>query len=376
MRVLYFTRDYTPHDHRFLTALADSEHTVSFLRLERRGMQREDRPIPAAVEQIPWYGGDRPARWQEGLRLVSSLRQVLRRVQPDVVHAGSVQTAAFLTAAAGFHPLVSMSWGSDLLKDADRSRAWRWATQFTLRRTDVLVGDCQAVADRAAEFGFPRERMVLFPWGVDLTRFSPGEAQAQGARMGWEDAFVLLSLRAWEPLYGVDVVVRAFCRAAREVPELRLVLLGGGSQAAELRRLLEQAGMSERVWFGGQVSNTHLADFYRLADVYVSAAYSDGSSVSLMEALACGRPAVVTDIPSNAEWVQTGEHGWRFPAGDAEALAAVMVRAAQDRAALARMGSAARRLAEERADWKKNFQKLLAAYDLAVQTQANRRAER
>lgn len=376
MRVLYFTRDYTPHDHRFLSALAESEHTVSFLRLERRGMQREDRPIPAAVEQIHWYGGDRPARWQEGLRLVSSLRQVLRRVQPDVVHAGSVQTAAFLTAAAGFHPLVSMSWGSDLLKDADRSRAWRWATQFTLRRTDVLVGDCQAVADRAAEFGFPRERMVLFPWGVDLTRFSPGEAQAQRARMGWEDAFVILSLRAWEPLYGVDVVVRAFCRAAREVPELRLVLLGGGSQAAELRRLLEQAGMTERVWFGGQVSNAHLADFYRLADVYVSAAYSDGSSVSLMEALACGRAAAVTDIPSNAEWVQTGEHGWRFPAGDAEALAAVMVRAAQDRAALARMGSAARRLAEERADWKKNFQKLLAAYDLAVQTQAKRRAER
>jgi glycosyltransferase involved in cell wall biosynthesis len=194
--------------------------------------------------------------------------------------------------------------------------------------------------------------------------------------MGWEDAFVLLSLRAWEPLYGVDVVVRAFCRAACEVPELRLVLLGGGSQAAELRRLLEQAGMTERVWFGGQVSNTNLAEFYRLADVYVSAAYSDGSSVSLMEALACGRPSVVTDIPSNAEWVQTGEHGWRFPAGDADALAAVMVRAAQDRAALARMGSAARRLAEERADWKKNFQKLLAAYDLAVQTQAKRRAER
>ncbi len=114
MRVLYFTRDYTPHDHRFLAALAETGEQVYSLRLERRGVQREDRPVPEGIEQVLWKGGLHPMRWQDGPALAQDLKRVLRMVKPDVVHAGSIQTAAFLTALTGFQPLVSMSWGSDL----------------------------------------------------------------------------------------------------------------------------------------------------------------------------------------------------------------------------------------------------------------------
>ncbi len=57
MRVLYFTRDYTPHDYRFLSSLARTGHQVFSLRLERRGVQLEDRPLPPDVEQLAWAGG-------------------------------------------------------------------------------------------------------------------------------------------------------------------------------------------------------------------------------------------------------------------------------------------------------------------------------
>ena len=77
-------------------------------------------------------------------------------------------------------------------------------------------------------------------------------------RLGWQDCFVLLSLRSWEPLYGVDGLVRAFCQAARQIPELRLILLGGGSQAAVLRQILQQNEMLDRVHFGGQVNQADL----------------------------------------------------------------------------------------------------------------------
>ena len=187
MRPLYFTRDYTPHDHRFLSALAGSAHSIYSLRLERSGRQLEDRPLPPQVEQVQWRGGQAPLRTADAPALLADLKRVIRRVQPDVIHAGPIQSAAFLAALSGFRPLVSMSWGSDLLMDAERDWKMRYATRYTLRRSTVLVGDCDAVRKKAGEFGFPAGRVVLFPWGVDLTRFSttslsPLEANSRRTR--------------------------------------------------------------------------------------------------------------------------------------------------------------------------------------------------
>src|SRR3989304_6341748 len=98
MRVLYFTRDYTTHDRRFLAALAETTYQVYFLQLERRGHPLEDRPLPEGIKRIPWRGGQAPASLQGGPRLLTDLKRVLREIKPDLVHAGPLQTAAFLVA--------------------------------------------------------------------------------------------------------------------------------------------------------------------------------------------------------------------------------------------------------------------------------------
>ena len=365
MRVLYFTRDYTPHDHRFLSALAGTNHCVYYLRLEHSPRQLEDRALPPEVEQVHWLGGQKPFEWEALPLLWYGLRRVLDKVKPDVVHAGPIQTVAFLAALSGFQPLVSMSWGSDLLKEADRTRWMNWVTRYTLGHTRVLVGDCQAVRQKAESLGFNGKRVVLFPWGVDLQHFVPGNAGNLRTRLGWEEAFILLSLRSWEPIYGVDLLVRAFTRAARQIPELRLFLLGNGSQAGLLRQILSQNDLNDRVYFGGQIGQDDLPLFYQAANVYLSASHSDGSSVSLMEALASGLPALVSDIPGNKEWITPEVQGWLFPDGNEDVLVEGILHAYRQRSRLAEIGKAARRLAEQRADWTENFKMLLQAYELA-----------
>ena len=375
VRIIYFTRDYTPHDRRFLSALAETEHQVYYLRLERRGHALEDRPLPAGIEAIQWEGGCRPARLSDGPRLLAGLRRVIRQVRPDLIQAGPIQTCAFLTALAGFHPLVSTSWGSDLLLDADRDARYRWATRFTLLRSDALVGDCDTVRRKAIACGMRAERIVAFPWGVDLNHFRPERSIFPGeppTTVPEAKTFTLLSTRGWEPVYGVDVIARAFVQAADRLkelggPELRLLMLGNGSQAGLLRGIFQRGGVLDQVFFPGQVSYADLPRYYHSANLYLSASHSDGSSISLLEALACGRPALVSDIPGNREWIEPGVQGWWFPDGDAGALAeGILQSASVGEARLDEMGQAARRLAEARADWDQNFQLLLKAYDLAV----------
>ncbi len=102
-----------------------------------------------------------------------------------------------------------------------------------------------------------------------------------------------------------------------------------------------------------------------MADLYISPSHVDGSSVSLMEALACGLPVLVSDIPANREWITDGANGWLFPDGDADALAAKIISVMQRRGQSA-IRKAARKTAEDRADWSRNFAVLLEAYQRAT----------
>lgn len=362
MRIVYFSNGYSPHDHRFLAALAQTQHEVFYLRLEGGGRQIEDRPVPPEINQVQWAGGKGPFRWRSVPALLLDLRRVLNDLRPNLVHAGPVQTCAFLAALARFRPLLTMSWGFDLIQDAERNAWWRWVTRYTLRRSTYFVSDAQVTRHKAIAFGMNPDCTSVFPWGVDLTQFRPA---ASSMKANGKTPFMLFCNRSWEPIYGIDVLARAFVQVARQRSDVNLLLLGSGSQAQVIRQVLMSGHALERVQFGGQVSQSDLPRWYRMADLYISPSHIDGSSVSLMEALACGLPALVTDIPANREWVAEDVNGWLFPDGDAEALAA-RIMAVMDRPDLSGIRQAARKTAEERANWTKNFGVLLEAYDRAV----------
>jgi glycosyltransferase involved in cell wall biosynthesis len=115
-----------------------------------------------------------------------------------------------------------------------------------------------------------------------------------------------------------------------------------------------------------------MPDYDHASDLYLTASHSDGSSVTLMEALACGLPAVVSDIAGNVEWVQPDEQGWVFHDGDPMGASQCIMKAYQEAEWRTAMHAANRQLAEQRADWNKNFKVLLGAYDWAVALAGNK----
>ena len=120
-RILYFTAITPPTTAASLSALARTEHLVYYLRLERRGHTLEDRPLPPEIQNVSWAGGQRPFHLRDLIRLLQDLKRVIGTIQPDLVHAGPLQSCGLLAALSGYHPLVSMSWGYDLLVGADRN---------------------------------------------------------------------------------------------------------------------------------------------------------------------------------------------------------------------------------------------------------------
>jgi len=361
LKVLYISRGYTTHDHRFLKSFAGAGWTPTHLPLIDERLDR--RPLPEGVETIVWPGdaaeSEAPGELQ---RRRTSLVDLLAEIEPDVVIAGPVQSGAYLAALAGAKPLVTVSWGTDLLVDADATDESRAITRYALDNSAAVFGDCLAVREAVHRHSsIPDDRIVTFPWGIDLARFTPGpSALTLRKDLGWSDNEVFISTRSWEPLYAVDVLVRAFALVRERRPTTRLILLGDGSMESGVQQIISELGLADFVHAPGRATHDLLPDYFRSADAYVSAAVSDGTSISLLEAMACGLPVVVSNSFGNLEWVREGVNGALAPPGDVESLSAAMLSVVADPHEIARIREANIATARRRANWDANFPDLVA----------------
>lgn len=365
MRILYFSDNASDHNRRFLAKLGAAGHEVHFLDLTTENPPDGwlPRGVRAVLPKITFRRDTDPGDLEGFL---PELRRLLRELQPDLVHAGPVQGCGYLAALSGFHPLTVMSWGSDVLTYAEQNAEWRHATETALRAADGFLCDCEAVRNAAQRLvPISDARVAQFPWGIERGSFSPAGPVYPRGKLGLEqDAIVFLCTRSWEPLYGIDILLQAFHGAYRENNRLRLVLLGDGSAAGRIRRFIAEHGLREVVLTPGIIPRSELPRWFRMADAYISSARSDGTSISLLEAMATGLPVVVTDTASNREWITEGEHGWLASVGN-PAEFAEKIRWAASLTWLEReeISERNRRIVKGRADWDENFPSLLRLYE-------------
>jgi len=209
MRILYFSQDYTTHDRRFLEKMGETPHDIFYLRLVDSENFYEKRPLPDNIRIVEWNSGKISQKDPERLlRLMPDFSAALKNINPDLIHAGPIQSCAFMTALSNFHPFLAMSWGSDLLLHAEGSPLLGWISSFVLNRMDFFLCDCDAVLEKAREYaGVEREKVIQFPWGIELDRFFRDAESGRRLReeLGWGDCLVVLSTRSWEELYGVGL---------------------------------------------------------------------------------------------------------------------------------------------------------------------------
>jgi L-malate glycosyltransferase len=368
VRILYFSDNDSDHNRRFLEKLTSFGHDVYFLNVTQAGSA--ENWLPRGVQRVqPKQSVPRDVDPSQFAGFLAEFQFWLKEIRPDLVHAGPVQTCGYVAALSGFHPLVVMSWGSDMLVHADRSAEWRRATEVALGAADGFFCDCETVRQSAQRYAaIPNALIVQFPWGIRRGSFSPYGPAEPRERLGLSpDAFAFISTRSWEPLYDTDVLLRAFHQAYRTNNRLRLLLLGDGSAAGRVRSFVAEHDLNQVVITPGLIEGTETPRWFRAANAYISCARSDGTSISLLEAMATGLPVVVTDIPSNREWIAEGDNGWLATAGSSDEFSTKLLRAASaspnDLEAISERN---RRLVAQRADWDKNFPSLLRLYECLV----------
>jgi glycosyltransferase involved in cell wall biosynthesis len=284
------------------------------------------------------------------------LRRLMRETEPDVVHAHWLPTAA-LALAYGAHPLVAHAWGSDVFLAARRQRL---AYRVLLRHADLVMADSTPLANALQRLGAPPVRVALINWGIDLQQFSPTASERAETRrtLGLPPGPVILSPRSLRELYNPLVILRAFERVAARHSDVTLVLKHMGDDAPDLGRMR----FPDRVRIIGHVPYEQMADYYRAADVCVSIATSDSSPRSVWEAMGCGAPCVVSDLPWVHELIRDEQHALVVPI-DETSVADGMERLLIDRDLSTRIAREARRLVEAHRNSEAEFRRICALYE-------------
>jgi glycosyltransferase involved in cell wall biosynthesis len=368
MKICYLSSILNIHDYRFLSALTQRNYDVHLVSYVANGQVS---PIPGFIKDIKGLTiiHKRMALTAGHGSLFSlvvlDFRRLLKRLKPDILHTGWVTKDGFLGAVSGFHPVLLMPYGSDILIEPYKSLLRRLIVKYTINKADMITCDCETVKDAIIEMtGFAPNKMVLFPWGIELEKFYPDRAKSIRVRerLAWVNNKILIMNRSFESVYGIQYFIEALPKIVSKEPTTRVLLIGSGSLDEPLRALVADRKLETVVNFVGRVPSDEMPEYLNAADVYVSTSLSDGTSSSLLEAMACALPVVVTQIPANEEWVIEGRNGLFVSPKDSAEVSKQVLSLLGENSLRQEMGSNNLAVARSKADWNKNVNKLEGIY--------------
>jgi glycosyltransferase involved in cell wall biosynthesis len=294
---------------------------------------------------------------------VPALRRLLRQERPDLLSAHYASGYGTTAALAGFRPWLLSVWGSDVYDFPNEGRLKGWLLRRNLRHADAIASTSQAMARQVRRLVPQIGDIAITSFGIDATRFAPRPVPHPGLVIG--------TVKTLAPKYGVDVLLRAFARVVQAVPEappLSLVIVGGGSQRAELEALAVTLGVAARVQFVGVVPHAEVPGWLNGFDVYVAVSRLDSESfgVAVLEASACGLPVVVSDVGGLPEVVDDGVTGLVVPREDEHSLAQALQRLIADPALRHRFGAAGRKRVLDSYEWRGSVDSMLQCCQAAV----------
>jgi glycosyltransferase involved in cell wall biosynthesis len=283
------------------------------------------------------------AFWPRHLRI----RKIIREIDPDLVHAQFITKYGFHLPLGKGWPTVVSAWGDDILILPPKSRLIRAFTGRVLEKVDLVYAVSQQMRDRiVGDFGIPPGKVRYLPIGIDTQAFAPGRREEEHG-----GSLVLFSNRGFYPVYDTRTLVAGFALAREMNPRLSLVLKGNGPDEGEIRRLVASMNLTGAVTFRERSPYTDVPGDLRRADIFISTATSDGTPVSVLEAMSTGLPCIATRVGGVPEWIVDRENGLLIPPGDPEALSRAILSLAADPLLRGRLGARARETVRERGDW-------------------------
>ena len=282
-------------------------------------------------------------QWEVVRTLARRIEEVAAIEKPDLLHAHSPALNGLAALRAGRKlglPVVyeCRAFWEDAAVDHGTSRegglryrATRALETRVFQRADAVTTICEGLRAEIASRGIAADKITVIPNAVDTDSFTfgaPAKAELQ-QQLGLAGKTVLGFIGSFYAYEGIPLLLQALPALLCQHPQLRLLLVGGGPQEADIRATIAQLDLQEAVILTGRVPHEQVQDYYNLVDIFayprLPMRLTDlVTPLKPLEAMAQGRLVVASDVGGHKELVRHGDTGMLFAAGDADALAAAV----------------------------------------------------
>ncbi|MBL8397641.1 MAG: glycosyltransferase, exosortase A system-associated [Candidatus Accumulibacter sp.] len=330
--------------------------------------------------------GERTGLLQQMRLTTARLAEVVRTTQPDLIHAHSPVLNALPSLRIGrkyrlpvvyevraFWEDAAVDHGTTA-EDSLRYRVSRAMETYALRKADQITTICEGLRSDMVQRGLSADRITVIPNAVDVGMFQFGAPPDLELRrtLGLEQAIVLGFVGSFYGYEGLNLLVEAARRMLSRLPNLRVLLVGGGPQEGNLKEQVAAAGMQDKVVFTGRVPHNQVQRYYDLIDVLAFPRLPMRltelvTPLKPLEAMAQGRMFVASDVGGHRELIRHAETGFLFRAGDPAALEKAITEVLDCRSAWPQIRTQARRFVEVERTWATSVARYKEVYRRAME---------
>ncbi|MFV0476227.1 MAG: TIGR04063 family PEP-CTERM/XrtA system glycosyltransferase [Parahaliea sp.] len=350
-----------------------------------------DGPLEELVDDLLFYRTPRENlladripvinQWRVVQTLGRRLESVLEQKSPDILHAHSPALnglAALRVARRHGLPLVyeCRAFWEDAAVDHGTSvegglryRLTRALETHVFREADAVTTICEGLKSDIVARGIDENKITVIPNAVDADSFifQRPRDEILAAKLNLDERPVIGFIGSFYAYEGLPLLLDAIALMRKQLPDIALLLVGGGPQEIQLQQQIMALGLEKHVIYTGRVPHQDVQSYYSLVDVFayprLSMRLTDlVTPLKPLEAMAQGKLVVASDVGGHRELIRDGENGFLFAAGSAQALVESLLKVLTDRARWSEVQSAGRRYVEEERNWRNSVSRYEALY--------------
>ena len=376
---------YASRSHAILRALMDSDLEVEAITSPKHGnspLCREDIDN-VCYWRTPIADGSSTGGITGQIRTVALTRNMIKKKiqdrKPDLVHAHSPCLNGLAALGHGVPLIYEMrsSWEDAAVSEgATREGSLRYRVSkqletFVARKATAITVICDGLRRELENRGIQGDKITVVPNALPARIFelpSDEEVTALRGKLRLIDSKVIGFFGSFFQWEGVDDLVRVLPKVVNAVPNVRLLLAGGGRQERFLRNLVSELGVERYVLFAGRVPAAAMPTYYGLADVMVYPRLSNRltemvTPLKPLEAMAQNTPVLASDIGGHRELIDDGRTGFLFAPGDEEALASEIINVLQQQSGVDAIVRVARQEVMQDRRWESVARRYVDLYD-------------
>ncbi|MBU3217108.1 glycosyltransferase [Clostridium estertheticum] len=281
--------------------------------------------------------------------LIKDIKKLVKEINPDILHSHYATSYGLYGRMCNFHPFIISVWGSDVYEFPKGNIAKELLLKYILKGSDKVCSTSYNMAEETRKYY--NKDIIITPFGVDIDKFKCYTPVLSRSNI------TIGVIKGLEKIYGIEYLIEGFSKVIREYQgskELKLLIVGDGTQKIKLESLVNELGINSNVTFTGKIDNDKVPEYINMMDIVCLPSLSESFGVSAVEACACERPILATNVGGLKEIIFDNYNGFIIKQKSSEDIKLKIIKIIENEVQMMEFSKNARKLVLEKYSWINN----------------------